>query len=160
MVRKLLMFKPGDTLTSLKKEQSLLALGETGLFTDVSLNEKAVDDYFEVLAAFRERKPRFVRGGLGVNSERGFTTRAYSELAHRNLFGWGRALIARVSSQVNLNQKEVFLEYELSGRYKEVFLPGDGYQGDVSFSHSKNRFGYSKNTNNINFIRKNTISFL
>ena len=159
MVRKLLMFKPGDTLTSLKKEQSLLALGETGLFTDVSLNEKPVDDYFEVLAVFRERKPRLIRGGLGVNSERGLTTRAYSELAHRNLFGWGRALIARISGQVNLNQKEAFLEYELSGRYKEVFTPGDGYHGDVSFSHSKNRFGYSKDTNNINFVRKNTISF-
>ena len=159
MVRNLLKFKHGDTLTSLNKEQSLRALGETGLFANVSLNEKAVGDSTEVLALFRERKPRFFRGGLGVNSERGLTTRAYSEVAHRNLFGWGRALIARGTGQVNLNQKRAFLEYEISGRYKEVFIPGNGYQGDVSFSHSKNRFGDSKDSNNINFVKKNTISF-
>lgn len=157
MVRNLLKFKPGDVLTPLKKEQSLRALGATGLWTDISLNEEVVDDRFEVLALFKERKPRFLRGGFGVNSQRGFTTRAYSELAHRNLFGWGRAFIARGSGQINLAQERAFLEYEISGRYKEVFIPGYGYQGDISLSQSKNVFHYSRN--NINFVRKTQISF-
>ena len=157
MVRNLLKFKSGDVLTPLKREQSIKSLGGTGLWTDVSLNEQRVDDHFEVEVLFKERKQRSLRGGLGVNSQRGVTTRAYSEITHRNLFGWGRALIARGSGQVSLTQKKAFLEYEISGRYKEVFIPGYGYQGDISLSQSKNVFNYSRD--NINFVKKNQISF-
>ena len=160
MVRRLLKFKAGDILTPEKKEQSLRALGETGLWTDISLNEQWTDDEFEVEFLFKERKPRFVRGGFGVNSQRGLTTRAYSEIAHRNLFGWGRALIAKGSGQISLAQINPFLEYEISGRYKEVFVPGYGYQGDINLSHSKNVFRYSKSsTDDIKFVFKTQLSF-
>ena len=105
----------------------------------------------------RERKTRFLRGGFGINSQRGITTRAYSEIAHRNLFGWGRALIARGSGQVTFGRQKPFVGYEFSGRYKEVFIPGYGYEGNISLSESKNIFRYSKD--NINFVRKTQISF-
>jgi len=157
MVRNLLQFQAGDVLTPLKKEQSLQALGTTGLWIDVSFNEIAVDDGVEVLVLFKERKRRSLTGGMGVNSQRGITARAYSEITHRNLFGWGRALIARGSGQVILARKTPFLGYDVSGRYKEVFIPGYGYQGDVSFSQSKNVFRYSND--NINFFKKTQISF-
>ncbi len=157
MVRSLLKLKPGDVLTPSKKEQSLLALGSTGLFTDINFNEETVGDQFEMQVLFRERKPRSLRGGLGVNSQRGFTTRSYLETAHRNLFGWGRALTARVDGQINFIQKPPFLEYDISGRYKEIFIPSYGYQGNISLSQSKSVFKYNKN--NINFVRKNKISF-
>ena len=157
MVRNLLKFKSGDVLTPLKKEQSLQSLGATGLFADVSLSEKLVDDGFEVLVLVRERKTRFLRGGFGINSQRGITTRAYSEIAHRNLFGWGRALIARGSGQVTLGRQKPFLGYKFSGRYKEVFIPGYGYEGNISLSESKNIFRYSRS--NINFFRETQIKF-
>ncbi len=157
MARSLLKFQPGDVLTPLKKEQSLKALGATGIWADISLSEKAVDDGVEALALFKERKPRSLTGGFGVNSERGFTARAYSEIAHRNLFGWGRSLLARASGQINFAQNRAFLEYDLSGGYKEVFIPSYGYRGDVSLSQSKNVFSYS--SQNINFVKKTQISF-
>ena len=157
MVRSLLQFQTGDVLTPLKKEQSLQALGTTGLWTDVSFSERAVNDGVEVLVLFKERKRRSVTGGMGVNSQRGITARAYSEITHRNLFGWGRALIARGSGQVILARKTPFLGYDISGQYKEVFIPGYGYQGDISLSQSKNVFKYS--SNNINFFRKTQIGF-
>ncbi len=156
MVLSLLKIQPGDVLTPLKKERAIKSLGATGLFSSISLNEVA-EDPFELEALFKERKLRSIRGGLGLNSQRGLTTRAYSEIAHRNLFGWGRSLIARVSGQVNFNRRKTFLEYDLSGRYKEVFVPGYGYQGDVSLSQSRHIFNYSQNS--INFVNKTQISF-
>ena len=157
MVRNLLKFQEGDILTPLKKEKSLKSLLETGLWQDVAFNEKSFEDQMEVEVLVKERPGRSLRGGLGINSQRGFTTRAYSEVTHRNLFGWGRALVARGSGQVNLTQNKPFLEYEISGRYKEVFIPGSGYQGDISLSQSKNVFKYS--IDNINFVQKTQVSF-
>ena len=157
MVKNLLKFKSGDILTPKKKELSLQALGTTGLFTDVSLNEKYLEDQFKVSALFKERKPRSLKGGLGINSRRGFTTRAYSEIAHNNLFGWGRAFILRGTGEVNFNRQNPFFGHEFLGRYKEIFIPGYGYQGDINFSYSKNRF--KDIGDDINFVRKTKIRF-
>lgn len=158
MVRKLLKFKEGDVLTPLKKEQSIKALGATGLWTNISISEVAKENGFEVLVLFKERKPRSFRGGLGFNSQRGITSRVYSEITHRNLFGEGRALIVRASGQASWTRRQnPFLEYELSGRYREVFVPGSGYYGDISLTRSRTIFSYS--IKNINFVKKNQISF-
>ncbi|MCZ0932016.1 MAG: BamA/TamA family outer membrane protein, partial [Oligoflexia bacterium] len=157
LISSLLKFEAGDVLTPLKKEKSLQALSATGLFSNINLNEHIKDNKFEVIAVFKERKARTLRGGLGFNSQRGITTQAWTELTHRNLFGWGRALVARASSQINLTQGRPFFEYEFSSRYKEVFIPKYGYQGDVSLSHSKNLFKYSEE--NINFVKRTQLSF-
>ena len=156
LVRQLLKFKEGEILTLLTKEQSIRALGETGLWTDVNFSENRVKDQLMVTAHFKERKARSLRGGMGLNSQRGLTTRAYTEFSHRNLFGWGRAFIMRGNGQISLTEKP-FLEYEFSGRYKEVFIPSYAYQGDVSLTQSQNVFKYSKK--NINFVKKTQISF-
>lgn len=157
LVRGLLRIKAGDVLTPLKKEQSVKNLGATGLFTNISLSERVDGTQFEVLARFKERKLRTLRGGFGLNSQRGITTRAYSEVAHRNLFGWGRAFIVRGSGQVSFTRQRDFLEYELSGRYKEVFIPSYFYQGDVNFTQSRSVFSYSQEE--VNFVDKTQISF-
>ena len=157
MIRDLLKFKMGDIFTPLKKNQSIKALGSTGLFSDVQFNEKFVNDKLKVNVFLKERKKRSLRGGFGINSQRGFTTHAYSEITHRNLFGWGRAFVARGNGQVSFIQAKTFLEYELSGRYKEVFIPGYDYEGNISISLSKKVFNYARD--NINFVRKNQISF-
>ena len=158
MIRKILKFKAGDILTLQKKQESLKALGALGLFSDVSINEQFKDTgELELIVNFKERKPRSVRGALGINTERGWTTRAYAEASHRNLFGYSRAFIVRGSGQVSWSHKPIFLEYEASARYKEVFFPGYGYQGDVSLTQAQNVFRFSPN--NINFVKKNQISF-
>ena len=156
LINSLLKFKVGDTLTPLKKEKSLQALSSTGLFSNISFNESAKGNEMEVTALFKERKTKTLRGGLGLNTQRGLTTQAWTELTHRNLFGWGRALVARASSQINLTQGP-FFEYEFSGRYKEVFIPKYAYQGNVNLSHSKNLFRYLED--NINFVQKTQLSF-
>ena len=155
LVGSLLKFKAGDILTPEKKDKSLQALSATGLFSRINLEEHIKNNQLEILGLFTERKARTLRGGLGLNSQRGLTTQAWTELTHRNLFGWGRALAARGNSQVSLTQDRPFIEYELSGRYKEVFIPKYAYQGNVSLSHSKSLFKYSKE--NINFVKKNSV---
>ena len=109
------------------------------------------------LVFLQREKPRSLRGGLGLNSQWGLTTRAWTELTHRNLFGWGRALVARGDSRIHFTQNTPFFGYELSGRYKEVFIPKYGYHGDVSLSRSQSLFKYSEA--NINFVRKTQLSF-
>lgn len=156
LVEKLLAFKEGDFLTKDKKESSIQKLAGTGLFTNISIDERIKEGQLEVDVLFQEREPRSLKGGVGFNSQRNLTTRVYTELTHRNLLGWGRAFVARASGQMSLIQRKPFLEYDLSGRYKEVFSPGAGYEGDVGLSRSKNIFSYSEN---INFVHKTTISF-
>ena len=158
LINSLLKFKAGDVLTPFKKEKSLQALSATGLFSSISLNEDIKDSgKFELIGVFTERKARTLRGGMGLNSQRGLTTQAWTELTHRNLFGWGRALSARASGEVNFTRKSPFIGYELSSRYKEVFIPKYAYQGNVNLSHSKKLFKYSEN--NINFFKKTQLSF-
>lgn len=159
MVRKLLKFKEGDILTPLKKEESIKILVATGLWTDINIVEAFNQDQLEVQVLFKERKPRSFRGGFGLNSQRGLTSRVYSEIAHRNLFGQGRALFVRGNGQISFTstQQKPFLEYELSGRYREIFVPGYDYHGDISLTQSRNIFSYS--TNNINFVEKTLVSF-
>ena len=157
LIESLLKFKTGDILTPLKKEKSLQALGETGLFSNISLEEQMQNKALEITGIFKERSLRSLRGGVGINSQRGLTTRAWTELTHRNLFGWGRALVAKGISQVNLTQEQAFFEYEFSGRYKEVFIPKYGYQGDVNLSHARSLFNPSEKNNN--FIKKTQLQF-
>ena len=157
LVKSLLKFQAGDVLTPEKKEKSLQALSATGLFLDVSLNEHIKDNKLEIIGMFKERKTRTLKGGWGLNSKRGLTTQAWTELTHRNLLGWGRALAARGNGQINLTQGDPFFEYEFSGRYKEVFIPKYAYQGNINLSHAKSLFRYSRD--NINFVKKTQLSF-
>ena len=157
LVKKLLLFKKGDFLTKEKKEKSIQNLAGTTLFTSVSIDERIKEEHLEVDVVFQERESRSLKGGLGINSQRDFTTRVYTELTHRNLFGWGRAFVTRGSGQMSLLQRQPFLEYDVSARYKEIFTPGAGYEGDIGVSRSKSIFRYSRE--NINFVKKTLVSF-
>ena len=163
LVRRLLKFKEGDLLTPKKINQSIKTLSAAGLFSGSSINyetEGGAEEGLEkarAIVSVTEKKPRSIRGGAGLNTERGITARAYGEFGLRNLFGYGRSVFAKTSGQINLKESRPFLEYELSGRYKEVFLPGAGWNGNVSLSRSKAVFTYA--ADNINFLHKNQISF-
>ena len=162
LVEKLLKIKKGSPLTDEKKEKSIQALAGTGLFLNVSLNEKVVEDRLEVDVLFQERQPRSLKGGLGLNSQRRLTTRAYTEWTHRNLFGWGRAFILRGRGQLSfLERQRTFLEYDFSGRYKEIFVPGYGYEGNMNLSQSRSIFSYFVEDSRIkiNFVNKTQLSF-
>ena len=157
LVEKLLVFKVGDFLTKEKKEKSIQNLAGTALFTNINIEERFNEEQLEVDVLFQERESRSLKGGMGLNSQRNLTTRVYTELTHRNLFGWGRAFVTRGSGQISLTPSQPFLEFDLSARYKEIFIPGAGYEGDIGLSRSKSIFKYSEE--NINFVRKTLISF-
>ena len=163
-VLKTLTFKPGEILTSSKKQKSLKALGETGLFSNISWNESFDQEgRFEVEISPRERKLRSLRGSVGFHTERGLASRAWLEVLQRNLFGYGRSLSARGDGQatlaqpISLSQPKTFFTYKVSSRYREVFIPGEGWSGDLSLSRAKNVFKYDRD--NIRFIQKTQVSF-
>ena len=163
LIRRLLKFKENDLLTPEKINRSIKALSATGLFSGITINHEETESEIEgvervkAVVSVIEKKPRALRWRAGLNTERGITARTFGEFGYRNLFGWGRSIFAKTGGQINLRESEPFLEYEISGRYKEVFLPGAGYLGNVSLSRSKNVFNYAKE--NINFLHKNQISF-
>ena len=160
LVESLLKIEKDKPLTDEKKEKTLQALSGTGLFANVSINEKVVEDRLEVDILFQERKPRSIKGALGVNSQRGLTTSVYTEWTHRNLFGWGRAFVLKGRGQMSfLSRQRAFFEYDVSSRYKEIFSPGYGYEGDMNISQSRNIFFVEDSDSKINFVNKTLLSF-
>ena len=160
LVESLLKIEKDKPLTDEKKEKTLQALSGTGLFANVSINEKVLEDRLEVDILFQERKPRSIKGALGVNSQRGLTTSAYTEWTHRNLFGWGRAFVLKGRGQLSfLDTQTAFFEYDVSSRYKEIFSPGYGYEGDMNISQSRNIFFVEDSDSKINFVNKTLLSF-
>ncbi len=158
LVLKLLMFKKGDILTPDKINSSKESLRTTRLFSKIDIDHINISDtHIDVIIKLKERGTRSIRGGIGVTSERGITGRSYTEFGHKNLFGWGRGIFFKTNGQVSLINTNPFLEYEISGRYKEIFIPGKGYEGNINISKTKNIFNYSKEK--INVIHKNQISF-
>ena len=159
LVLNLLKFKRGEILTPYKINSSKKSLRATELFSQIDIDYKRLpDEGINVTVKLKERKPRSFRGGVGLTTERGLTARSYAEFSYKNLFGWGRGIFLKTNEQISLTRNiNPFLEYEISGRYKEIFIPGKDYEGNVSVSKSKDIFNYSQEK--INVIHKNKISF-
>ena len=59
-----------------------------GVFSRVSIDfDENAEEKTIVTVSLTEKKSRAVRIRGGMNTERGLTARAYTELTHRNLFG-------------------------------------------------------------------------
>ena len=155
LIRKLLAFEEGSVLTPEKIEKSMNTLSSLGLFSRVSIEQKK-DNPGEILISVKEKKTQDVRGGVGLNTKRKLTARAYGEYRHKNLFGQGRSFFGKISGQTNLIHSNPFLEYEVSGIYQEVFIPGKNIRGNIGLSRSHDIFGYTKD---INTVKRNQISF-
>ena len=153
LIRNLLTFEEGAVLTPEKIETSISTLSSLGLFSQVSI-EQNKNNPSEILVSVKEKKLHDIRGGLGVNTKRTLTARAYGEYRHKNLFGYGRNFFGKISGQVDLISP--VLEYEISGIYQEVFIPGKNIKGNIGLSRSHNIFSY---TENINAVKRDQISF-
>ena len=154
LIRNLLTFEEGTVLTPKKITSSISALNSLGLFSRVSI-EQNKNKPSEILVSVKEKKLQDIRGGLGVNTRRTLTTRLYGEYRHKNLFGYGRSFFGKISGQINLIRP--FLEYEISGIYQEVFIPGKNIKGNIGLSRSHNIFSYTDG--NINTVKRDQISF-
>lgn len=154
LIRNLLTFEEGTVLTPEKIEVSINALSSLGLFSQVSIKQNK-NNPSEILVSVKEKKLHDIRGGLGVNTKRTLTARAYGEYRHKNLFGYGRNFFGKISGQVNLIHP--FVEYEISGIYQEVFIPGKDIKGNIGLSRSHNIFSYTEK--NINTVKRDQISF-
>ena len=157
LVKNLLEFKEGEILTLEKINDTKSNLNSLGIFSQISIDHKQKGLKTYVSIALRERKPRSIRGGIGLNSERSLTTRTYLEFSYNNLFGYGRSLTLNTSGQISLIELDPSLEYKISGRYKEVFIPGKNYEGNINISRSKDIFNYSEK--NANAVHKDQLSF-
>ena len=159
LVKNLLRFKEGEVLSSLKRERSIQALGATGLFSDISVHEELEGDLAHLTVLLKERRRRSWKGALGLNTQRGLTARLRSQISHNNLFGYGRSLSLGGNGALSRIDKRLFFEYELSGKYGEVFSAGKNWRGNVNLSESKKLFNYSKDEKSADFVKKTNIGF-
>ena len=155
-IKNLLKFKVGEVLSLKKIGDSQNTLNSLGVFSRVSIDFDEEEES-TVTVSLKEKKPRLIRAGAGVNTERGLTTRAYTEFVHRSLFGRGRSVFGKLGGQLNLIEPQPVFGYELSGVYQEIFLPGQNIKGNVGVSRVRSIFNYTEKE--INGVRKHNIRF-
>lgn len=156
-IRKLLKFKTGEVLSLKKIRDSRSSLNALGIFSRMSIDWTDDADSI-VTVSLTEKNPRLIRSGMGMNTERGLTARAYTDFTHRNLFGWGQSLFGKAGGQVNLLEKTPVFEYELSGVYQELLFPEQNIKGSLGLSRTRSLFNYTEK--DINGVRKHNIRFL
>ena len=156
LIEKSLKFKLNEILTLKKINQSIAVLNSFGIFKNVNIqhdNQKNTT----VTVIVKEGKSRYIRGGLGLTTQRRLTTRAYVEYTHKNFFRYGRTFLGKMDGQTNLISPNPILEYKISGNYQETFLIEQQIKGNVVVSRSRNIFSYS--SRDINTVEKDQINF-
>jgi outer membrane protein assembly complex protein YaeT len=98
VVRREILFRPGDRFRRPRLIKSSERLYDTALFNSAEIEPVLADTVLGVLdlkVRVRERKPRWVEGGIGSgNSDR---VRVSGQWGHRNLWGAGRSLTTGLS---------------------------------------------------------------
>jgi outer membrane protein assembly factor BamA len=98
VVRREIQFKPGDQFKRERVIKSTERLYGTTLFNSAEVSPVLADTVkglVDIDAAVRERKPRYIQGGIGSGNVE--VIRLSGEWGHRNLWGQGRALTTRAS---------------------------------------------------------------
>lgn len=155
-IRDLLKFKKGEVLTPKKIRTSRNTLVALGIFSRVSIDFEPKEQT-AVTVFLTEKKPRLIRAGAGINTERDLTARAYTEFTYRNLFQRGGSLFGKVNGHLNLIDPKSIFGYELSGIYQEFFSPSHNLKGNVGVSRNRIIFNYKPG--NIRGVTRNKIRF-
>jgi outer membrane protein assembly factor BamA len=131
-VRRELLLEPGDLFRRERVIKSTERLYETGLFTSAEIEPVRVDTLLgqvDLNARVRERKPRWVEGGVGAGSYEKFGVSA--EWGHRNLSGLGRSITAD-GSYGFYQAKDPYLDrMRFALAYSEPWLLGVRVRGSV-----------------------------
>ncbi len=97
-------FKPTDSLTPAKIEESISRLQRTGHFNSVEISTLEKDTNVAqrtVVVKVVERDPGVTVLGVGLTDENSGTLHGYGGIAYRNFFGWGVGLSLR--GELNYN---------------------------------------------------------
>ena len=169
-ILKNLYLKKGEVVTPKKIELSINKLRNSGLFSTINIltrNDKKAVDERALIIQVEENKPRSLRFGLGINTERTLTARGFAEFSHKNIAGTGRRFSSRLKLQssiakhiqINLSEPE-YLEHQISVGYTEPFLLGTGFNGQLNISNESQIFTHNKNTNESDIVNSTEINLL
>lgn len=128
-------FKPGDTLTPEKINETVFRLQQLGLFSRVSvrtLEEGTSIAERTAIIEVDEANPGLFTFGLGVNNEHQFTFRSYLGISYRNLAGSARGLSFRVDPQYSIDPRISYVEHKVTISYLEPYIFGDRNRGRVN----------------------------
>ncbi len=166
VIRKGLSFAEGDLLTPNKIEDSNLYLNRTGIFSRVSITtlEQGTDvGERTVIISVTERDPGLWRLGVGVNSERELTARAFTGLSYNNIAGTARGVSSRVEVSSNVADLN-YLEHRLTAGYLEPFLFGTKVKGRLNLTRSDEVFNTYKSEVGdqqlVEILTRNRVDFL
>lgn len=136
IIRRELLFRPGDALSREKVDDSRARLYATGYFATVSIvPEKGTrPEAVDVVVRVTERKMRYVGAGIGYGTRD--QLRLSGEWGHRNLWGRGkrgsiRGILATELFPVDL------VRTRIEGRYVEPWLFGTRTTGSAELSFER-----------------------
>lgn len=166
VIRKALSFAPGDVLTPEMIEDSTLYLNRTGIFSRVAITtlEQGTDvGPRTVVVSVTERDPGLWRLGMGVNSERELTARAFTGLSYNNIGGTARGVSSRVELSSNVADLN-YLEHRITAGYLEPFLFNTKVKGRINLTRSDEVFNTYKSEIGdqqlIEILTRNRVDFL
>ncbi|NUM57911.1 MAG: outer membrane protein assembly factor BamA, partial [Bdellovibrionaceae bacterium] len=134
-----LEFKPGETLTPVKIDDSIARLQKTGFFNTVeikTLEQRTSISNRTVLVKVTERDPGLFNIGAGATNERQGTIRGYTGIGYRNILGTGRGVSARVEGKYNIADIK-YPELKIILGYVEPYLFFTRLRGRINISKSR-----------------------
>ena len=137
-VRRELLLGPGDLFRRERVVKSNQRLYETGLFNSAEIEPVRVDTLLgqvDLNTRVRERKPRWVEGGVGAGSYEKFGVSA--EWGHRNLTGRGRAVTADASYGFYQQKDPYLARMRAALAYTEPWLLGMRVRGKIAPSYQR-----------------------
>ena len=137
-VRREVLLGSGDLFQRERVIKSSERLYETGLFNSVQIEPVRVDTLLgqlDLLTRVRERKPRWVEGGVGAGSYEKFGVSA--EWGHRNLTGRGRAISADASYGFYQQKDPYLARMRVALAYTEPWLFGVRVRGKIVPSYQR-----------------------
>ncbi len=169
-IKKTLPLKINDILTSKKINYSIKKLRKLGIFSSVDIlvvnTKKKQSRKRIVIVKVKERKPRLIRIGAGLNTERVLTARGFLQLSHHNLWGVGRGVFSNIKLQSNMarlfdmiSPTLPHIEHQADLIYTEPFLLHSPFSGQVSLSHANTISLYNKDQNSLNIANTAKLNF-
>ena len=138
-------FKPGDTLTPSKIDESIARLQRTGHFSSIAISTLEAGTSISqrtVLIKVSERDPGVFTIGSGVTNENNGTIHGFTGLAYRNIGGWGRGLSLRGDGNYNYAGVK-FIESKITFGFVEPYLFETRVRFRTNLTRAKTIFDYS-----------------
>lgn len=162
VINREISFKPGDTLTPEKIDETVFRIQRLDLFSNVTLRTLEEGTNIAertVIIDVTEANPGKLVTRVGATNERNYLTlRGSTALSYNNLNGTGRGLSLRVEPKYSLDPRVSYIENIITLSYVEPYIFGGRNRGRINLVREQSLYSIADTGTQI--LESNTISFL